>query len=187
MIINEKGLLKIMKEAHKGPGYNVAAEIDAGNVENIIITTPKLAVVIEKKNLPRKVLGLIAEHVGDIPEPGEAFQVKKKEPQTEIFDIATRILRDIHADNKPMKLIKRTDITLGGYQLWQRKDDLRIFKVDPALEDILLLSRGTVRIVGDDMLMQEDLESRAYIAVEKPDAKAVAGIDHLSKMQWVAM
>lgn len=187
MIVNEKGLIRAMKEAYKGLGYNVAAGDNDSGIENIIIATNFWAVVIEKKNLPRKVLGLIAEHVGDIPKLGEAFQVKKKEPQTEIYEIATRVLRDIHAGDKPLKLVKRTDLTLGCYQLWQRKDDLRIFKLDPELEDIILLSRGTVRIVGDDMLMIDDLESRAYIAVEKIDAKEQDRLDHLSKIQWVAM
>lgn len=32
MIVNEKGLLKVMKEAHKGYGYSVAVTNDASGV-----------------------------------------------------------------------------------------------------------------------------------------------------------
>lgn len=186
MVVNDKGLMKAMKEAYKSTGYCVAAESNA-DMENIILCTNTWAVIVEKKNMPRKVLGLIAEHVGEIPTKGEAYQVKKKEPQTEIYDVATQTIRSIHAGDKPLRIVKRTQLAMGCYQLWQRKDDLRIFKVDPVLEEILMLSRGLVRIVGDDTLMLDDLESRAYIAVEKIDDKESTAFDHLSKMQWVVM
>lgn len=186
MIVNEKGLLRAMKAAYKAMGYNVAAELQSG-IENIFLTTGVWGVIIEKKNVPRKVLGLIAEHVGDIPEDGEAFQVKNKEPQTELFTIATQLIRGIHAGDKPLRTVKKTPLMLGGYQLWQRKEDLKIFKVNPALEDILLTRRGTVRIVGDEMLMLDDLESRAYISVERPDENEQKMLEHLSQVQWVAM
>ena len=40
MIVNEKGLLRAMKEAWKhGGGYNVAVELDLGNVVNMVIGT----------------------------------------------------------------------------------------------------------------------------------------------------
>lgn len=49
------------------------------------------------------------------------------------------------------------------------------------------LARGTVRIVGDETLMIDDLESRAYVTVEKIDANEKSMFDHLSQIQWVAM
>jgi hypothetical protein len=187
MIINEKGLIKIMKEAHKGYGYSVAVTNDAIGVESIIIITKECVIVGDKKKMPWKVLGLIVEHMGELPVSGEAYQVRKNQPQTEIFDAATATLKNIHADNKPLKVVKRTDLTLGGYRLWQRKEDLKIFKIDPVLEDVLEISRGIHRIVGDDLLMMEDRESRAYVYFEKPDKNGSAWLDHLSQMQWVAM
>lgn len=187
MIINEKGLIKIMKEAHKSYGYSVAATDDAIGVESIIIITEKCAVICDKKKMHRKVLGLIVEHMGELPQSGEAYQVRKNEPQTEIFDSATQHLKEIHSENKPLKLVKRTDLTLGGYRLWQRKEDLQMFKLDPVLEDVLDLAHGIQRVVGDDVLMMEDKESRAYVYFEKQDKTGSAWLDHLSKMQWVAM
>lgn len=187
MIINEKGLIKIMKEAYKGYGYSIAVTDDVAGNESVIIITKECIVVGDKKKMPRKVLGLIVEHMGDLPVSGEAYQLRKGHPQTEIFDAATATLKEIHADNKPLTVVKRTDLTLGGYRLWQRKDDLKIFKIDPVLEDILDISRGIHRSVGDELLMMEDKESRAYVHFEKPDQKGGAWLDHLSQMQWVAM
>ena len=186
MVINEKGLLRAMKEARKVTGYTVAVE-NQGGIDNLIITTNKFAVVMEKKNTPPKIRGLIAEHLLDFPRAGEAYEVKKKEPQMEIYDAALAFIRNVHAGEKPQKIIKRTNLTLGGYPLWQRKDDLKMFEVDPELEDILNLARGTVRIVGEETMMLDDLESRAYITVQKIDANGQKMIDHLSQIQWVAM
>jgi len=186
VVINEKGLLRAMKEAHKVTGYTVAVE-NQGGIDNLIITTNKFAVVMEKKNTPPKIRGLIAEHLLDFPRAGEAYEVKKKEPQMEIYDAALAFIRNVHAGEKPQKIIKRTNLTLGGYPLWQRKDDLKMFEVDPELEDILNLARGTVRIVGEETMMLDDLESRAYITVQKIDANGQKMIDHLSQIQWVAM
>lgn len=54
MIINEKGLIKIMKEAHKGYGYSVAVTNDAIGVESIIIITKECVIVGDKKKCPGK-------------------------------------------------------------------------------------------------------------------------------------
>lgn len=186
MVINEKGLLRAMKEAHKVTGYTVAVE-NQGGIDNLIITTNKFAVVMEKKNTPPKIRGLIAEHLLDFPRVGEAYEVKKKEPQMEIYDAATSFIRNVHAGDKPLQIIKRTNLTMCGYTLWQRKSDLKMFEVDPELEDIMNLARCTARIVGEETLMLDDLESRAYITVQKIDANGQKMIDHLSQIQWVAM
>lgn len=185
MIIDEKGLISAMKDAYKSSGYNVTVEEDAAGVPNVIIGTGWWTVVIAKESLPRKVLGLIAEHVGDIPDAGEAYRVMKGEPQTEIFGVAVQMLRSVHDGDKPLKLIKRTDLTLGGNRLWQRKDDLKMFEVYPNWEDILLTSKGTMRIVGDKALMLDDMESRGYVLVEPADQDRTERLAHLGKIAWV--
>lgn len=186
MVIHEKGLLRAMKQAYKRTGYTVAAE-SSGAIENIIIATGKWAVVVEKKNLPRKILGLIAEHLGDIPADGEAYQVKVKEPQIEIYDVVQQTIRSLHPEGKPLLLVKRTNLSVGSCQLWQRKDDLKIFKVHPDMEDIVVTQRGIMRIIGDETMMVDDLGSRAYIAVEKLEASEETIFEHMAKIQCVAM
>lgn len=187
MIIREQGLIKNMRESYKGHGYSVAVSDDAVGVESIIIIAKNCVVVGDKKKMPRKVLALIVEHMGELPQPGEAYQIRKNHPQVEIFDVAIKHLKGMHADNKPLKVAKRTNLTMGGYQLWQRKDDLRIFRLDPVLENILELSRGIHRTVGDDVLMMEDTESRAYVYFEKSDKNCSSVIEHLSQMQLITM
>ena len=64
MVINEKGLLRAMKEAYKSEGYEIKCKDNSG-VQEIEIETTKWRVTCVLKNMPRKVLGMIVEHMGD--------------------------------------------------------------------------------------------------------------------------
>lgn len=184
MIISESGLLRAMKEAHKSGGYHVATEIDEGGYINLIITTPTWAIVAEKKAMSRKVLALIVEHLGEIPKPGQAFQVKRKEPQTEIFEVVQKSVRSFHSEGDSLRILNRTDLTLGDARLWQRKEDQRIFKIAQNLEDIMLIAYGTVHIIEDERVMMRDTESRVYVSVEATEGHEQERLDHLAKIQW---
>lgn len=61
-MLNEKGLAEAMKAAYRGGGYTVAE-----SQGKIMINTEYVAVRYETKQLPRKCLGLIAEHIGELP------------------------------------------------------------------------------------------------------------------------
>ena len=173
-----------MKAAYKSLGYHVAAIGDAISVTHIIITGNRWGVMMEKKSVPRKVLGLLAEHIGDIPEVDEGYKVRKGDIQTEIHENAVQTFKGCHDMGEEMCAVKRTGLTLNGYQLWQSVKDLRVMEVDPKLEDIAFINLDEARLVGEQMLMAEDLESRAYITVEKRDRPSER-LAHLSKHQWV--
>lgn len=186
MVIDEKGLLAAMKDAYKTDGYKVAVEDEAG-IENVILHTPMWTVVILKKELPRKVLGLIAEHIGEIPQPGTAFQVKKKEAQTEIFKMVAEAPLEYHSGEKPRRIVRRTSLILGGFPLWQAATEGTVVKVFPDYEDIIQWGTNVVRLVGDDVMMIDDTVSRAYIRCQPPkDAPDREKLEHLAKIQWVA-
>lgn len=186
MVVNEKGLLRAMREAYKAGVYKVAAENKA-DIHNIMIAAPGWVVVIEKKNMPQKALGMIAEHLGKIPEPGEAYQVQKKQTQTEIFDVAMEMLLSIRSGEKQRRKASCTDLTMGGYNLWQRHEDLKVVKVNADLQDIMLTHGRTVLMIDDDMLMVDGLVSRVYIeCATNLWADETAQLNHLAQMQWVA-
>lgn len=181
MVVSEKGLMQAMKDAYKEDGYKVAVE-DKADIENVIISAPLWTVVIQKSELPRKVLGLIAEHLGEIPFPGTAYQVQKKQTQTEIFSMVAGAVMDFHSGEKERRIIRRTNLTLGGYPIWQATDKGCV-EVNPDLEEIM--ANGTVRLIGDDLLMIDDDVSRAYIRCYRPkDEKELERLQHLAKIQW---
>ena len=181
MVVDEKGLIRAMKEAYKADGYKVAVE-DKADIENVIIAAPLWTVVIQKSELPRKVLGLIAEHLGEIPFPGTAYQVQKKQTQTEIFSMVAGAVMDFHSGEKEKRIVRRTNLTVGGYPIWQAADK-RVVEVNPDREDIM--SSSTVRLIGDDLLMIDDDVSRAYIRCYTPkEEKELEQLRYLSQFQW---
>lgn len=144
MVINEKGLLRAMKEAYKADGYEIECKETAG-VKEIHIETPRWYVMCVLKNLPRKVLGLIVEHLGEIPAPGQAVQVKKKETQTKICNQGRDAFGGVVPDDciNPAGVTK-TGIIYRGGNVWQQDRGNRIFWINPDLEDIML---RTARVV----------------------------------------
>lgn len=170
MVVNEKGLIRAMKEAYKSAGYKVAVDDSGG-----------------KSSLPRKVLGMIAEHVGEIPDSGTAYHVKAKETQTEMFNIVTQQVEDYHSGEKERRIVRRTNLVMGGYPLWQTPTDQKVVKVHPDHEDIRNWGGKTVRMIGDDLLMIDDTTSRAYIATGAVRDDEQNMLLHLSKILWPAV
>lgn len=187
MVINEKGLIKAMKETWKGPGYKVAVEAQGG-VDQIMIAGPGWMVVYDKEHLPRKVLGMIAEHLGTIPEAGEAYQVAKDRNQTEIFDVAMSGLNAIRKNQEKKQQISKTALTLNGNAVWQRHEDKRVVMVDPGLEDILSTHGRIVHMIGEEILVVYGAVSWGYIDTAEDNwMEFDEKIDHLSQIPWVAI
>lgn len=182
MVIDEKGLLRAMKEAYKTTGYKVAADNSTG-VDMLVIGTPLWVAEIEQDNVPRKVLGLIAEHIGTLPMPGQAWQVHKKETQTEIHNVSVGLLEDLKKATASGK-IKRTSLNWNGYQLWQCPKTLEVFMVPPGNEDILDNYKREVWLVGG-MLYISGVASKLYISPSKVSQSESAALTHLAGMQWV--
>lgn len=187
MVIDEKGLISAMKDAYKGEGYKLAVD-EQGGIECVIIAAPLWTVVIRKSELPRKVLGLIAEHTGEISlESGIAYQVKKKETQTEIFSLVLKEALDFHSGEKARRILRRTSLVLGGYPLWQTATEQKMVKLLPAHEDIMNWGQYLVRLIGDDLVMIDDEKSRVYVrCMPSKDGAETERLTHLAKVQWVA-
>lgn len=186
MVVNEKGLLRAMKDAYKSDGYKVAVS-DFGGVTEVIIDNAMWTVAILKSEMPRKVLAMIVEHIGDIPAPGTAFQVKKKETQTEIFNIVADAAMDYNSNDQPRRIARKTSLILGGFPLWQTATDSKVVKIYPNYEDIMNWDGSVIRLVGGDVLMTADDVSRAYIRATAPrDVQEMEMLVHLAKIKWVS-
>lgn len=190
MVVSEKGLLRAMKEAYKADGYTVAVD-DGGGIEDLILHTPVWTVVIQKDQAPGKILGLITEHLRKLPQPGEAFCIKKKETQTEIYGMVKDTIEDFHTGEKERQPIRRTNLTMDNFPVWQAAETRTVVKVFPDYEDILEL--GTIgvlngsRLVGEDVLFVDDMVSRAYIRCYRPkDKPELERLNHLAKFRWTA-
>lgn len=183
MVVNESGLCTAMKTAHKKAGYKVAGLVSDGE-DKILIAAPGWCVQILRQKVPRKVLGLIVEHVGDIPRAGEAYQVRKQDVQTEIHGVTTRILEKMLDPALERREVKYTGLHWGRYILCQRLDDLKIVKVDPDTGSIMSAA-PKIEMLGEEILTVSGIASDVYIDISRTLHEEEAQIDHLSRMQWV--
>lgn len=126
MVIDENGLVALLKKRHKY-GYDVV--MSAGS---IVLKTEDWMVETKFGLLPRKVLGLLAEHMGLLPAAGEALHVVRDEENQGIVPAVA--LGEIAE-------WKRTDhgteawaapLTFKGQQIYQARD-LRMVGVSMGL------------------------------------------------------
>lgn len=183
MVINEKGLLRAMKEAYKSDGYEIECT-QTGGVKEIHLETTRWYVTCVIKNLPRKVLGLIVEHLGEIPEPGQAVQVKKKECQTKILSQGRDAFRGITPEDcvNPAS-VHKTYIVYRYGNIWQQGRENKVFWIDPDLEDIMDM-RAKVVCLGEKVLNISGTVSGVSIAPDapqKPEDKRM--LDYLAGIQ----
>lgn len=183
MVINEKGLCSAMKDAFKkrSTGYKVAARYNTGVEKEIILVAPEWTAILNWENAPRKAMGLIVEHLGDLPQIERAFHVQDEQTQTEIFDMAIP-----DASNPiPGVDVRRTQLTWQGYQIWQRTDNMEVFMVSPRLEDLLDNYNMTVKLTEEGELFASGVASRLYIKPLAVMQDKKQALQHLAKVQWV--
>ena len=183
MVIHEKGLLRAMKEAYKSDGYEIECK-ETGGMKEIHIETPRWYVMCVLKNLPRKVLGLIVEHLGEIPEPGQAVQVKKKETQTKIYTQGNDAFGGVTPDDfiNPPHVIKTALVYRYG-NIWQQRRGNKVFWVTPELENIMLINNAVVS-PGEKVLMITGTVSTVAIKPSEPQkAEDKRTLEYLAGVQ----
>jgi hypothetical protein len=188
VIVKEKGLLRQMKEAWKGSGYTVMVD-EINREDYLCISYWGWKVGIAWDTVPRKVVGLLAEHIGRLPALGEAFKVQKDEVQRELFDTAKGPFEDLwqcieHWEHH--KIMKATKLEWGGSRVWQSPRDQTIVLLDPELGGIACFSDASmdVRLEGSQLMIRGN---RSFASVGKGfvnDGDKQL-LEHLTNMQWV--
>lgn len=148
-MIDERGLLAAIKDAWRTGGYSVV-----GNGGELVLQGSGWLAVLPRSIVPRKVLALLVEHLGEIPE-GTAWKVYKKQgAQAQVVDMALEavdtIRRELEGEPNPRE-VHRTAMTWKNREIWQT-EDLKVATFDPALAamgvgDAMAYGR---RLVWDD-------------------------------------
>lgn len=188
MIIKEKGLLRLMKEANRGSGYTVMVGHVSGE-DHLCVSHRGWKVGIEMSAVPRKILGLMVEHIGKLPKYGEAFKVQKAAVQTELFDVAKDPFMDLLQCMdywEHHKLMKRTRLEWNGCQIWQAPKDQSIVLMNPNLMDLAAFADSAFEVkLSGTMLMIQGERSFAAVVKEFVDDGEKPLLEHLTNMQWV--
>lgn len=187
MVINEKALVKELKEAYKGWGYTVMVRPG----DEWIFTTKAWAAEIDGQgNVPNEVLSLIVLHMGYLPEPETAYRIYKTDTgpaiQEEVYSVVeatwlTLCAQRQQTTGKPV-LCKQTKLRLGNCRVWQRMVDLEILLIDPTYERIME-SKKNIRVVGDAIYAEGEISCVYVMRVQNVGEKA--HLDHLAQMQWI--
>lgn len=179
MVINEKPLVKLMNQRFKGAGYTVAV-----SGQRIWLIGPNWAVWSSIEQLPRKVLGALAEHMGKLPGAGTAYKPSKNMGcQSEIYETATTETETMVArvSEEGIRLF-RTQLTFQGYDLWQAREQLRMVMIDP---DLMAMAKPKeqVRYAGGWCGIA-DGESGVYISAQGRAAIDDNRLAHLEGFQF---
>ena len=188
MVIAEKPLVRELKEAYKGGGYNVIVRPGGRTV----LCCAAWAVEIDNENLPREVLSVLALHMGYLPEEGEAYKIMKgaKEPtvQKMIFDTAMEPIRKLEnavadAGAATPVAVRKTVLTFDGWNVWQKTGNKGIVLVDPAYEMILRKLEEVIAV--GDAIYKEGAISKAWI-MRGTNAMYENQLNYLGQVPWAA-
>ena len=175
MIINEKALIREMKEAYKRYGYTVAVDSD----DYWTISGGNWAVQIDgQNNVPNQILSLIVLH---IYKTKDGPQVQEAIPGVELEHVG-KLQALIRLPERKPQYINATNLWLSQYRVWQQPENLQIVLVEPQSES-LIATKKYVELVSGVLFKSGEISS-VYIWPYK-DEDEKAHIQHLEGMQWV--
>ena len=139
MIIEEKGLVKAIKAAYRHGGYTV---LNQGG--EVTIYTEGWFVRCLWPKLPRKALAIIVEHMGMIPDDGEAMAIEKDDqPQAVMAGIVSDDVAG-WMGGEAAGMASYVPVTFRGYQLFQEVNGRQAYGVDPTA--LAIIERATAEM-----------------------------------------
>ena len=179
MIVNEKSLVAAMKDSYKGTGYSVA--IGEGVVH---LADHSWSVRCTEDDLPRKALGLIAEHLGKIPKEGTAFRISKAMGiQQQIFEEMVGGEEIIERGCACGDRCVVTGLTINGLDLWQGENG-GIVLASPEREEMWV--PASLCMASDKWMGIRDESSAVYIMLEEVPHTIKTKLAYLEKFRWTA-
>lgn len=173
-MVNENRLVGAVKDAWKHEGYQ-ACIVDG----RAIIKTGFFLVQIREEHIPRKLLGLLVEHIGEIPR--RLWMCQKGVP-------ARLLTEDVPGDFADPNVVEglRTCLTLDGYQVWQRRGDLSCELFDGDLTAILDREDGEAFWMGskDDPSLRIEQDTARLLIAGVRDLRRTMELEELGRSQW---
>ena len=187
MILNEKAVCSAMKRDVKDGGYVAFGMMHEGEHWIGINGYGGWLILAAKSSMPRKILALIVEHAGALPEVGQSWKLEKPKKgeiqrQDTLFTIVGGEAAEL-MDGEWHNELVRIPMTLEGYSLWQDRENLRVKLVSPELEDLAAWD-GKAKFDGRWMAA-EGLTSWCFITREPDNVTHEVWLKHLSQMSWV--
>lgn len=189
MVVNDKALVREMKEAYKGWGYTVMV-MDGDRW--VIQSLNGWAVEIEgQDNVPNEALALIVLHMGYLPKPERCYRIYKGDKctcvQKEVFAVAVQNWKSFdrvreETDEAPVE-VRRTALVYGHRRVWQKTGDKQVLLIDPRFEGLMDIgAESMVRAVGENIYLEGEI-SCVYISRARGGANEEL-LEHLAQVKW---
>ena len=166
-MLNEKALARAMIAEWKGAGY-IVGRFDNDGEDTIVLMCGGWHLCCQTGYLPRKCLGLIVEHCGEMPKD-TAMRCMKDGEQVTMLDMVKGVCGDLLQLREDAEgCMMRTGVTIGGLRLWQDADTWTIRLMDQSRTDIWDLSDGEsdAEMIKGGILFTDEL---ATLRVKKED------------------
>lgn len=183
MVINESALLRAIKEDYKGQGYTVARRTGEDDEGVLVLDSSDWLVEIDWKNIPPKIIGLIAQHLKGLPHVGDAFTVQKKETNATIFNMVDRFPE---IDQKsPVIIARRTRLMYENMEVWQKSGNDGCMFV-PFETAAMLLDHGRIVRWASGGICLEGKVSRVFVrhCCYKTTDPQQDAINYLNGKRW---
>lgn len=177
-MINGKALLRQMKRDYKYLGYDLYAYNDDGDTR-YFLRTNEWAIDVAARNLPRKVLALVVEHTGELPDKG-AVNVGKNGIQTEILG-----MEDVEQITRRKGVhISKAPIMYREYELWQAPKDLNVAALRPDIRAIVNIENARQTLYDDNTVFWTDGDTTIAITCERDMPQGEARLA-LRNIRWI--
>lgn len=186
MVVNEKALMRCMKEAYRNQGYTVAVDED----DWMMINGGYWMVKIAEEETSNELRSLITLHMRHLPRNGEAYKTVKtkngpfvqKMLLEDAMSAEEKLKGKLMLGDASQNTMKRTELILRNCGVWQDTKDMRIMLVDPRYEQLIDRPIDVTR-AGHGLYQSDDISILWVLAVQ--DNEAQDKIEHLAEIHWV--
>ena len=186
MVVDDKALVREMKEAFKGWGYTVML---TSNDRWVIGSRDNWTVAIDgQNNVPNEVLALIVLHMGELPKQQQCYRIYKAEKsiciQKEVYRVAFEDFENME-DSRPLndEVVRKTALVYGRRRVWQQIEDKKVLLINPRFEDLMEIGADSVVCtVGQQIHLKGEI-SCVYISRVRGGANEEL-LEHLAKVSW---
>ena len=184
MPVNERALMRRMKENYRAGGYKVGAWLEDGQ-EILSVAGGTWYVRLPLDEAGNELRALVVQHTGAMP--GREVSVQKKTGaqlmvEGELRQLRGECLRRMGEE----RACSPTPLTLDGYGVWQ-DDAGRCRLFDPELTGIFALDRQIDACGTDGSVLRMQGAGRELLVMGvRTQEEQAAELEHLSGLIWVS-
>lgn len=182
MPINERALLRQLRDNFKGAGYRVGL-VMRGGVEWLMLNGMQWAVALPYSEAGKELKAQIVSHTGEMP--GKPVKVQKETIQLEMAGELEKTFASVFTENSSMVPCRQTCLYLGEQQIWQDSSG-RCSLFEPEMTGLIVPSEEEPleRVTDGVRMILTDGESKVFVLSRGAKDNQQDLLDYLSRHDW---